>query len=78
MGLSGEEEDLFEKLERSGTLSRAFKEKLKEMKGFRNILVQEYGEVDDRIVYHAVKNRLNDFNAFKQKTLKALPKTSAC
>lgn len=42
------------------------------MKGFRNILVHEYGEVDDRIVYEAVKARLIDFELFKREIMKTL------
>lgn len=77
LGLPAEEEDLFEKLERAEIISPPLKEKLKEMKGFRNILVHEYGEVDDKIVYQAVKTKLSDFETFKQEILKALEKAKA-
>jgi uncharacterized protein YutE (UPF0331/DUF86 family) len=77
LGLPAEEEDLFEKLERAEIISPPLKEKLKVMKGFRNILVHEYGEVDDKIVYQAVKTRLGDFETFKQEILKALEKAKA-
>jgi uncharacterized protein YutE (UPF0331/DUF86 family) len=42
------------------------------MKGFRNILVHEYGGIDDRIVYEAIQSRLDDFEAFKREILRAL------
>src|SRR3990172_10540995 len=45
LGLPAEEDDIFEKLGRDGIISGSLKETLKEMKGFRNILVHEYGEV---------------------------------
>lgn len=77
LGLPAEEDDIFEKLERAGLISTSLKETLKEMKGFRNILVHEYGEVDEEIVYEAVKARMNDFNLFKQEILKALEKVSS-
>lgn len=72
LGLPAEEDDIFEKLERAGFISPSLKETLKEMKGFRNILVYEYGEVDDRLVYEAIKTKLTDFDAFKREILKAL------
>jgi len=77
LGLPAEEEDLFVKLEREQIISSLLKEKLKEMKGFRNILVHEYGEVDDKIVYQAVKTRLGDFNMFKREILGALEKSKS-
>lgn len=72
LGLPAEEEDLFEKLAFAGVISPSTKEMLKRMKGFRNILVHEYGEVDDRIVYEAVRARLVDFELFKREVVKAL------
>jgi len=74
VGSTAEEDDIFEKLERAGFISQPLKEKLKEMKGFRNILVHEYGEVDDQFVYEAIKTKLADFDAFKREILKALEK----
>jgi len=42
------------------------------MKGFRNILVHRYGDIDDRIVYEMATERLGDFEAFKKEVLEAL------
>ena len=43
--------------------------KLKELsKGFRNILVHDYLEVDPKIVYENLK-RINDFNKFAKHVL---------
>ena len=72
LGLPAEEDDLFEKLEQAGIITLQRKESLKKMKGFRNILVHEYGEVDDMIVYEVLQNNLNDFEAFKQDILQAI------
>jgi uncharacterized protein YutE (UPF0331/DUF86 family) len=44
------------------------------MKGFRNILVHEYGTVNDAIVYQAVTTELGDFAEFKKEILAALQK----
>lgn len=72
LGLPAEEDDLFEKLEQAGIITSPRKQSLKKMKGFRNILVHEYGEVDDMIVYEVLQNNLNDFEAFKQEILQAI------
>jgi uncharacterized protein YutE (UPF0331/DUF86 family) len=42
------------------------------MKGFRKILVHEYGGVDDRIVYEVLQNSMDDFERFKREILQAL------
>ena len=51
LGLPFEEDDVFEKLSQVGIISSEMVATLKRMKGLRNILVHEYGRVDDRIVY---------------------------
>ena len=69
LGLPAEENDLFQKLARAAVLSGSMEAKLKEMRGFRNILVHEYAHVDDRLVFDAIQERLEDFDAFKQEVL---------
>lgn len=72
LGLPAEEDDLFEKLEQGGIITSSRKETLRSMKAFRNILVHEYGHVDDRIVYEVLQNKLDDFEGFKQEILQAI------
>lgn len=72
LGLPAEEDDLFEKLEQAGIISSSRKETLKKMKAFRNILVHEYGHVNDMIVYEVLQNNLNDFETFKREILQAI------
>jgi uncharacterized protein YutE (UPF0331/DUF86 family) len=74
LGLPAEEDDVFEKLAQHGVLSQKMVETLRRMKGFRNILVHEYGRVDDRIVFDVAVNRLGDFEDFKREVLAALQK----
>ena len=69
LGLPGEENDLFEKLTDNGVISRPMAELLRRMKGMRNILVHEYGRVDDELIFEAVTHRLGDFDAFKREIL---------
>ncbi len=75
LGIPAEEDDLFEKLEAAGVLSPPMTEVLKEMRGFRNILVHEYARIDDKIVYKIARTRLGDFNTFKQEILDYLKKS---
>lgn len=72
LGLPAEEDDLFGKLTEAGVIPAEMKETLQKMKGLRNILVHEYGRIDDRIVYETLKNELGGFGKFKRLILEAL------
>ncbi len=72
LGLPAEENDLIERLGRAGVLSSNLAELLGSMRGFRNLIVHEYGRVDDTIVYSIATTRLQDFVAFKKQILQAL------
>jgi uncharacterized protein YutE (UPF0331/DUF86 family) len=65
LGLPAEEEDFFEKLEKEKIIPKEMKEKLKTMRGFRNILVHRYAEVDDKLVFDNLRN-INDFKEFRK------------
>ena len=69
LGLPAEEEDLFRKLVEARIITKEMGEKLREMRGFRNILVHEYAQVDDRLVYEAVETKLEDFELLKKEVL---------
>lgn len=56
--------DAFASLERQGVLDGDLAERLRRAVGFRNISVHEYEEVDWRLVYRLVSERLDDFRAF--------------
>jgi len=72
LGLPGEEDDLFEKLYDAGVITGEMRAALHKMKGLRNILVHEYGRIDDRIVYEALQERLGDFALFRTEVLASL------
>ncbi len=72
LGLPAEEDDIFDKLEQAGIIFPSRKEILKRMRAFRNLLVHEYGRIDDRLVYEMVKNMLSDFRAFRQEMLEGI------
>ena len=69
LGLPAEEEDLIQKLTEGQVLSLEIGARIREMKGFRNVLVHEYTRIDDRLVYQALTERLKDFGVFKQEVL---------
>jgi uncharacterized protein YutE (UPF0331/DUF86 family) len=66
LGLPGEEEDIFHKLQKKGIFSAEVTKKLKMMKGFRNVLVHRYSEIDDELVFDFLKKKLGDFDQFRK------------
>ncbi|MBE0512623.1 DUF86 domain-containing protein [Candidatus Bathyarchaeota archaeon] len=65
LGLPAEEEDLFEKLEKNKIISKEMTQKLKSMRGFRNILVHRYANIDDELVFENLRT-INDFEEFRK------------
>lgn len=60
-----DDEGTFDILKEENIIDTNLSKKLKEAKGMRNILAHEYGEVDNSIVYNAVKDELpNDVEGF--------------
>ena len=49
---------------KSTLTSKQLSEKLQAMKGFRNILVHRYGEINNETAYNNIKQGLIDFEAF--------------
>ena len=72
LGLPAEEDDLIEKLKQAGLVSGENAKALRTMKGFRNILVHEYGRVDNAIVFAMATKRLQDFESFRAEVLRVL------
>lgn len=69
LGLPAEEDDLFRKLADAQVLSREMAARLRRMKAFRNILVHEYAQIDDRLVYDTLTERLKDIVDLKDEVL---------
>lgn len=66
LGLPSDDEDLFNKLEQAKLFSPQIVAVLRPIKGFRNILVHEYGGIDDAVVYKIATSRVRDLDVFKQ------------
>ena len=69
LGLAGKEDDVFKKLQKKGVISAGLAGKLKTMKGFRNVLVHRYGEVDDELVFSFLRKNLADFGRFRKEII---------
>ncbi len=72
LGLPAEEEDLFEKLEVANLVTPQIMRMLRAMRGFRNILVHEYGGVDNTIVFQRATSGVRDFALFRDAILEIL------
>jgi len=72
LGIPSEENDLFKKLSEAKVLSASSAEALRSMRGFRNVLIHEYANVDDRIVFKYVKENIGDFDKIKKEFLEFL------
>jgi uncharacterized protein YutE (UPF0331/DUF86 family) len=59
----------------SGIISEKMARKLEDIVKFRNILVHEYGEIDERKVYKNLFSKTRDFEEFKKEILKWIKKS---
>jgi len=60
-----EDKEAFSILDRASIIEPVLAKRLKEAKGMRNIIAHQYGEVDDELVFAAVKEELkHDAQAF--------------
>ena len=66
IGIPSDEDDLFEKLGNKKVISKKMIKILKEMKGFRNILVHRYGKIEDERVFEILSEKLGDFDKFRE------------
>jgi uncharacterized protein YutE (UPF0331/DUF86 family) len=58
------EEDIIQDSEDKKIISKSLSNKLKEMKGLRNILVHKYGKIQDELAFENIKAGLDDFQDF--------------
>ena len=74
LGMISEEISSIDNLVKNKIIPMKFGEIIKEMKSFRNILVHEYGEIDDAIAFENIKNWLKHFTEFIEIITKILKK----
>ncbi len=75
LGAPSSEEDILTTLEMKKVLTSKTVAKVREMKGFRNIIVHRYGEVNDTKAYSFLNTELEDFEIFKKEIITFLKKT---
>lgn len=50
--------DSFNILMKNSIITERLSERMKQAKGMRNIIAHQYGRIDDRVIYDAIKNEL--------------------
>jgi uncharacterized protein YutE (UPF0331/DUF86 family) len=61
LGLPANEDNIFEMLVKATVLNKEQGKRLKDLKGFRNILIHRYAHIEDEIVHYNLINHLDDF-----------------
>lgn len=70
LGIPSDEEGIIRNLVNKKILSKEVAEKIISMKGFRNILVHRYGEINDELAFENIKENVEDFERFKKEILR--------
>ncbi|MDX8551470.1 DUF86 domain-containing protein [Methanospirillum sp. J.3.6.1-F.2.7.3] len=63
LGIPQNDDDIIGNLVRSGIINPETGELLKDMKGLRNILVHQYGRINDLIVYDIFMTKMDDISS---------------
>lgn len=66
LGIPSDEDSLITIVEKNKIISSSVANQLIEMKGFRNILVHKYSDIDDQKAYEYMTKEINDFNNFEK------------
>ena len=61
LGLPEEEESILNNLEKNKVFKKEIIKKIREIKGFRNILIHKYGEINDEQAFDSIQDGLKDF-----------------
>lgn len=64
LGVPASEDQSIQNLVDAGIISQSMGEVVRTMKGLRNILVHQYGKIDDMIVYEILNEELDDIMEF--------------
>lgn len=65
-GLPSDESNIIDLLVENKILGTDLGEKVKNIKGFRNIIVHKYGGLDDKLVYRFLTENITDFDEFTE------------
>jgi len=64
LGVPGEDEDILVHLVQDDIITSGMHDKIKGMRGFRNIVVHRYGTIDDALAFRLLKENIEDFSLF--------------
>ena len=64
LGIPDGDDDILDHLTVAGVLNPELFGKIRNMRGFRNIVVHRYGRIDDRLVFSLLNEHLGDFSVF--------------
>lgn len=64
LGIPIDSKDSISKLCQHDVISQSLLSRLEELTGFRNLLVHQYGRVDDSIAYRSLRDESGDFYEF--------------
>jgi uncharacterized protein YutE (UPF0331/DUF86 family) len=64
LGIPIDSKDSINKLCQSGVIPESLASRLEELTGFRNLLVHQYGRVNDSIAYRSLRDESGDFYEF--------------
>ncbi|NOR41699.1 MAG: DUF86 domain-containing protein [Gammaproteobacteria bacterium] len=64
LGIPIDSKDSISKLSQYDVISQSLASKLEELTGFRNLLVHQYGRVDDSVAYTSLRDESGDFYEF--------------
>lgn len=74
LGIPESDENIIDNLTRNKIINNKLAEKLKSMRGFRNILVHRYGRINDELAFEIINEHLQDFYDFIEKIEKFIEK----
>jgi uncharacterized protein YutE (UPF0331/DUF86 family) len=69
LGIPNGTSDIYEQLHKNKILTSEIVEIIKNMKGFRNILVHRYGTIDDELAFDIIKQKLQDFKILEKEIM---------
>ena len=62
LGIPDDDSSMIDNLYNNEIIGFRIRNLMKNMKGFRNIIVHIYGKIDDGLAYAFIKDNINDFN----------------
>jgi len=72
LGIPSDEDNIFDIIIKKNVINEALGKQLKEIKGFRNLLIHRYGDIDDALAYEFISTDLMPFIKLKKTVMRYL------